>query len=233
MKTKQQYSVSKHIPVALTGGLLCMGACALDEGARPEVSTGSETEPALTMKGDAAAGNMKAQLREGRSPSAALLAGLPGTGDLLGPFRIQPQNSINKCLDVTGGPTATGNGIPVQQWDCFDSLPENQIWYLQAGPNGTAYVIAGTSLQDPNPNRWICLDVRDLSLANGAAIQQWDCSKGLNQRWITTPNTEFKNKLSGKCLDVTGGPGATGNGVPIQQWSCGGGANQHWGLTPI
>ena len=36
-----------------------------------------------------------------------------------------------KCLDVVGGPTATGNDVPIQQWDCLGSTQTNQIWNFQ------------------------------------------------------------------------------------------------------
>jgi hypothetical protein len=78
------------------------------------------------------------------------------------------------------------------------------------------------------------IDVKDFSLADGAAIQQWGYGGGFNQRWVPVPqgNGEYllKSTLhSGKCLDVDGW--STANGANIIQWPCHGGANQRFRLN--
>ena len=43
--------------------------------------------------------------------------------------------STGKCLDVMGGPSATSNGVGVQQWSCWGSA--NQAWQLVSKHNVT------------------------------------------------------------------------------------------------
>jgi hypothetical protein len=40
-------------------------------------------------------------------------------------------------------------------------------------------------------------------------------------------------KHSGKCLDITGGPGATQDGALAEQWECTGATNQSWTIQNI
>jgi hypothetical protein len=152
-----------------------------------------------------------------------------------GPFQIKPRtgpkNDFLKCLDVTGGPTATGNGVPVQQWDCLPSHPHNQLWFfVDAGNNfETAYVLALHSHK--------CLDVvgGPGATANGTPLQQWDCLGfgQTNQRWITQGNGNITAVHSGKCLDVR--DASSMNGAGIQQWDCFSPpmANQVWSLVYV
>lgn len=62
-----------------------------------------------------------------------------------------------------------------------------------------------------------------LFVTAGNAFGQFDSSALYN---ITA-------KHSGKCLDVSGGPGSVGNGVQVIQWDCNGGENQQWTLTHV
>ncbi|WP_189082361.1 RICIN domain-containing protein, partial [Mangrovihabitans endophyticus] len=77
------------------------------------------------------------------------------------------------------------------------------------------------------------LDVRDVSTANGAAIQQWDYTGGTNQQWQVVAAGDGAYRItarhSGKALDVR--DVSTANGAAIQQWDYTGGANQQWTLT--
>jgi len=74
------------------------------------------------------------------------------------------------------------------------------------------------------------LDVKDVSTASGAAIQQWNYSGQVNQKFIINDvgsgYYNIVNTNSGKCLDVTAG--STSNGALIQQWGYAGSANQQW-----
>jgi hypothetical protein len=90
-----------------------------------------------------------------------------------------------------------------------------------------------------------CLDVIGGTGAtgNGVGIQQYDClgSAQTNQIWngfneIYAGGYYYYNLVaahSSKCLDVTGGTGATGNGVLLQQHTClgSGQTNQQWRLV--
>ena len=128
-----------------------------------------------------------------------------------------------RCLDVVGGPPATGNGVPIQQWDCLGSTQTNQIWNFQNETYAGGYYYY--NLVAANSGK--CLDVVGGPTAtdNGVPIQQWDClgSTQTNQQWRVVTiklGLQIIARHSGKCLDVTGGTAATDNGVPIQQWDC-------------
>jgi alpha-galactosidase len=71
---------------------------------------------------------------------------------------------------------------------------------------------------------------------NGDKIDQWSYLAQTNQKWRLQPVSDGYYELvvehSGKCLDVSGGPGATQNAIAVQQWACLGGTNQQWKLVP-
>ncbi|MEV4558386.1 non-reducing end alpha-L-arabinofuranosidase family hydrolase, partial [Kitasatospora sp. NPDC049285] len=69
------------------------------------------------------------------------------------------------------------------------------------------------------------LDVQNASQADGAAVQIYDCSNGVNQQWTATSAGQL-TVYGGKCLDVPGH--ATTAGTRVQIWACTGGANQQW-----
>lgn len=77
-----------------------------------------------------------------------------------------------------------------------------------------------------------CVDVAGGSVANGTAIQQWDCTtNNLNQQFNVSKNSDgsytFTNVKTAKCIDVPGTSPA--NGVLLQQYDClNGNANQQF-----
>ncbi|MFD0899288.1 RICIN domain-containing protein [Actinomadura sediminis] len=87
-----------------------------------------------------------------------------------------------------------------------------------------------------------CLDVNGLSTADGAAVQQWTCNGGANQRFtlrkVTSSGSDSHDyqlvaRHSGKCVDVSGI--STAPRALIHQWPCNpadrtGPANQTWRL---
>jgi hypothetical protein len=91
--------------------------------------------------------------------------------------------SSGKCLDVTGGVAATANGVTLQQYDCLGYAQANQRWQVVSTGDGSSYY-----LKAAHSGR--CLDVRGgtAAMANGAAIQQYDCLgyAQSNQRWYFT-----------------------------------------------
>jgi hypothetical protein len=164
----------------------------------------------------------------GPSASAAVLA-------ITGPFTIRAVHS-GKCLDVAGGPGATGNGVRVEQFRCLGAAQTNQHWYLHTAVSGTYYITARHS------NR--CLDVigGPGAIGNGARLQQYDClgSTQTNQRWALysqdgKASYYIEAAHSHRCLDVAGGVYADRDGTPVQQWDCLGYAqsNQRWRLVPV
>ncbi|MEU8203845.1 ricin-type beta-trefoil lectin domain protein [Streptosporangium sp. NPDC049046] len=73
-----------------------------------------------------------------------------------------------------------------------------------------------------------CLDVANVSQANGAAVQIWDCNGQNNQRWAPTGASELR-VYGNKCLDVSNQ--STANGAQVQIWDCNGQNNQKWRLN--
>jgi hypothetical protein len=75
-----------------------------------------------------------------------------------------------------------------------------------------------------------CLDVTSASTANSAAVKQFTCNGGANQRWQPVDaGGGFVRLLaghSGKCLDVAGA--STADHAAVTQFSCNSGANQQF-----
>ena len=85
-----------------------------------------------------------------------------------------------------------------------------------------------------NANSGKCLDVGNWSRTNNAAVNQFDCHGGANQRWYTwtVPGTNAQliiNDWSGQCLDIPGY--SLANGAQLQQFSCHGFGNQQFRST--
>ncbi|WP_412075656.1 GH12 family glycosyl hydrolase domain-containing protein [Streptomyces xanthophaeus] len=111
-----------------------------------------------------------------------------------------------RCVDAGG----TGNGAPVQLWDCWNTA--NQKWKVNA--DGTI-----TGQQSGK-----CLDAG--GTANGSRLQLWDCWGTANQKWKVNADGTITGQQSGKCLDA----GGTANGSRLQLWDCWGTANQKWSV---
>jgi hypothetical protein len=90
----------------------------------------------------------------------------------------------------------------------------------------------------------MCLDVYGFGTADGDPVVQWTCNGAANQQWrpefVTfcgadrgiaheRPCYVFRNKHSGKCLDVMWGNSAVG--TKVWQWRCDAGNAQIW--TPF
>lgn len=126
-----------------------------------------------------------------------------------------------KCLDVAGGPGATGNGALIDEWSC--SGEANQAWMLNDTGNGEYQLIAEHSGK--------CLDVPNGSTANDMRLQQWACAPGDKQLWTLEDMGggyhAIKSVASGKCVDVYM---QSSDGAPVVQWDCHGGDNQLFSL---
>ncbi|MEV8588898.1 RICIN domain-containing protein [Streptomyces sp. NPDC051180] len=106
---------------------------------------------------------------------------------------------------------------------------------------GLVFGVSAAPAQAAGPDYWLatveiraehsgqCLEVADWSKANGAAVRQWPCTGGANQKWNRySPKDNhgayyYVNVNSGKCLEI-GGWGRN-NGATANQWDC------HWGLN--
>ncbi len=144
------------------------------------------------------------------------------------PFLLVGKES-GQCLDITGGNTAVGNGVALQQYPCHGGA--NQQFRL------TDFISnSGTSIVAAHSNK--CLDVAFASLDNGTAINQYDCHEGLNQRWLGSLSvlppssgfTTFRVAHSGQCLTIPN-PGVVGD--EAVQATCNDGENQLFQLQPL
>jgi len=175
--------------------------------------------------------------------SSGLAAGVGGgaaaqvpPGDL---FQLVAQHS-GKCLDVNGD--SPDNGAIVQQWVCGGPEKLNQLWSLRplsGATPGQGGTLSGTyTLVAAHSGK--CLDVSQVSTADGAAIHQWEClgSGQQNQVWNIQPvpggdGYTLIASHSGQCLDVYGV--SLDDGGPTVQWPCQGPdhLNQLWSIRPV
>lgn len=141
------------------------------------------------------------------------------------PRPVMAKNS-GKCLDVTGGPQATQDGALLEQYTCTGAA--NQEWTLRS-------VVGGIELVAKNSGK--CIEAIDGGTDNGTGIQQAVCTGSPRQLWTQQNQVggaageyKFVHVPSGRCLDVTGGPGAVGNSALIELWNCNATTNQTWTL---
>jgi glucosylceramidase len=85
-----------------------------------------------------------------------------------GYYQVVNRNASTLVWDVDGGPGATGDGTQVHLWSYAGGT--NQQWQAVSLGNGTYRFVARNSGK--------CLDVRDVSTADGAQLQQWTCTGG-------------------------------------------------------
>ena len=100
-----------------------------------------------------------------------------------------------------------------------------------AGPAQAATPSAGGTYTLAVTKSGMCLDVADMSTANKALVQQWNChSSQTNQQWTVidrgSSTYELMSVGSGKCLDVP--DSSTAGGIQLQQYTCVGSSNQLW-----
>jgi glucosylceramidase len=92
-------------------------------------------------------------------------------------YKVVSRNANTQAWNVTGGPGATGNGIKVQLWAYGGGT--NEQWQAVVRSDGS-YSFS------PRNNTGNCLDVTDVSTADGARLQQWACSGGPAQGFRLT-----------------------------------------------
>jgi glucosylceramidase len=86
-----------------------------------------------------------------------------------GYYQVDTRNAPGVVWDVTGGPSATGNGTPIQLWSA--TAGTNQQWLPTQQSDGSYTFTARTSGSE-------CLDVTNRSTSNGTQLQQWSCTSG-------------------------------------------------------
>ncbi len=85
-----------------------------------------------------------------------------------GYYQVVNRHATSLVWDVNGGPGATGDGAQVHLWSYVGG--SNQQWQPVALGGGLYRFVARNSGR--------CLDVRDVSTADGAWLQQWTCTGG-------------------------------------------------------
>jgi hypothetical protein len=86
-----------------------------------------------------------------------------------GYYQVATDNDPGEVWDVTGGPSATSDGTPIQLWSATGGT--NQQWLPTLQSNGTYTFTARNSGNE-------CLDVTNRSTSNGTQLQQWACTAG-------------------------------------------------------
>ncbi|MDI5971015.1 RICIN domain-containing protein [Streptomyces sp. SL13] len=89
-----------------------------------------------------------------------------------GYYKVVSRNAPTEAWNVTGGPSATGDGVPIQLWTYGGGT--NEQWKPTA-TSGGAYTLS------PRSNGNECLDVTGVSTADGTRLQQWTCTGGVSQ----------------------------------------------------
>jgi glucosylceramidase len=95
-----------------------------------------------------------------------------------GYYEVVARNAPALGWDVTGGAGATGDGVPIQLWTYGGGT--NQQWKPVQHADGT-YSFT------PRNNSSECLDVTNVSSADGARLQQWTCTGGVAQSFTIAP----------------------------------------------
>ncbi len=86
-----------------------------------------------------------------------------------GYYQVVTRNAPSEAWDVTGGPSATGNGTLIQLWSAASGT--NQQWLPTVQSDGSYTFTARNSGNE-------CLDVTNRSTTNGTQLQQWACTAG-------------------------------------------------------
>jgi hypothetical protein len=129
------------------------------------------------------------------------------------PLPIVAKHS-HKCLDITGGPNATQDGVLAEQWECTGAA--NQLWTLQNDGFGRFQIIAQHS--------GLCL-----AAATGnedERVMQTACNvTNTKQLWVketvgTSTQFRFRQVSGGRCFAVAEGPSVGENGQPIELQAC-------------
>lgn len=128
-----------------------------------------------------------------------------------------------KYLDVTD--ESKENGARLQIWDKFP-YHQNQVFYLT--PVGDYWKIIAYNSRK-------VIEVRDSRTDDGAPVAQWDYANIACQQWSIINNGDgtvsFKNRNSGKYMDVSGNE--TANGTKVIQYEPNGTTAQKFELKKL
>ncbi|MGC5014584.1 lectin [Streptosporangium sp. DT93] len=125
-------------------------------------------------------------------------------------------------------PTAGGYDKMAAAWYAALQSVSGSIGQPGTGPTPTPTPTPSTASTIRGVASGRCLDVANVSQANGAAVQIWDCNGQNNQRWTPTGAGELR-VYGNKCLDVANM--STADGALVNIWDCNGQNNQKWRLN--
>lgn len=133
---------------------------------------------------------------------------------------------INDDAHQYGGP---GNGNFI-----VGDMNTEGVVYMSTAGRGLAYgAPAGGQLKARHSGK--CLDVNGASTASGAAVIQWACHTGANQKWKLEDAGggywRVKAGHSSMCLDLASQ--STANAVGLVQATCGNGTSQQWATEDV
>jgi len=163
-----------------------------------------------------------------RSPAAAVTTGTSqlSSEDVDGTFQAKLvwRDFPTKCLDVKDHEPTNGNVIQI--YDCLD-WDNDQFFLIPSFREDVGNV--GKIRWAAHPEK--CIDVKDHSDYDGAAIQLWDCEDADSDQIFQTPSEYAYSMIQwannpDKCLDVKNQDQSNGN--IIQLWSCDAANTHHY-----
>ena len=142
-----------------------------------------------------------------------------------------------RCLDITGGPQATGEHALIEQWQCTGatSPTTNQIWNFQDAGNGTVRLIAQNTFGTASPK---CVQPQGGVLTNATPLETLVCdANSAVQKWVRENHdgNQYSFRLDGttSCIDIQ--QSGQVNGSSALLYACKGTSNQSWvvGTLPL
>ena len=146
-----------------------------------------------------------------RDELTAFRSGKPGAGLDPSAWYTAVNKASSQCLDNKSW--STKPGTPVIQWACHGGA--NQQWQFR--PVGSAGYYQIVNRQAP-----LLIDVPGYATASRTPLGLWSLNTQDNDLWkpelIATNAYAFRNKHSGKCIDVHSG--SQQSGLQMEQWEC-------------
>jgi hypothetical protein len=107
-----------------------------------------------------------------------------------------------------------------------DPTGVDRLEYAWGGGTSVSAGKATTEIHGTGSGR--CVDVPNVSQANGTQVELYTCNSGSNQEWTLTTSGQLE-VYGGKCLEAYGQ--GTSNGTKVDIYDCNGGANQQWSVN--
>jgi hypothetical protein len=146
-----------------------------------------------------------------------------------GPWKILPQNSSSKCVEL--GPTNPATGTFIDIYSCPGGItPLDYRWTFYHNSDGTVYIKNGSSGN--------CASTAARQLSSGALIKDAPCSDSL--KWVQTRKSTgahdyYQFQVSGQrqwCINVRGNSTANGTSLILYQCTSAGAANDLFTWIP-